>query len=233
MTAPSIAVLILFCLVALFHLITCFGTTPSNSTNTLSNYADLSKPLLMPLLGLVAVMILIPAKATTTAWLISFALLFGMVGDCFLLNAKDSKRFIAGTIAFFTGHVFYLFLFAPAILRLPVWSWIIAGLAAGGITFYSWKSSGGKKNLTGFVVIMYSLMLCVMAFSGIAGTVSHYTSGSLFVLLGAILFMISDSILSATLFTKDFYPSRFIIMATYIIAEICLVTGAVAPAVRY
>jgi len=218
MSAPAYGSLLLFAIAAVFHLVSCFWKD--------AKYADLSKPLLMPLLALTAVLSLIPAAApVSTVVLVTLALIAATAGDVLLLDASK-WRFIAGTICFFAGHVFYLCLFAPAIAHIAPWSWAIFIPVALAFTYASWTTINKPTGISGIFIVVYTLILCTMVYSGVAGIISHYTAGSLFVLLGSLLFIASDGILSLTLFKKDFYPSRFVIMATYIAAEALLVYGA-------
>jgi len=221
MSSPAIGSLVLFGLVTVFHLVTCFMKNPK--------YSDLSKPLLMPFLALTAVLILIPQGASSsTIFILTFALVFGTIGDVFLLDAKGN-RFILGTLALFIGHIFYLILFIPATADLPWWAWIIFVLGAIIFTLCSWLAINRPKGLTGVFVALYSLILCTIFFSGLSGVITGYSTGSIFVLIGSAAFILSDGILSMTLFKQDFFPSRFIIMLNYIGAEVLLTLGAVVP----
>ena len=70
MSAPAIGSLVLFLLVAIFHLTACFYKNPK--------YADLSKPLLMPFLALTAVLFLLEKGApTSTIVILTLALALG------------------------------------------------------------------------------------------------------------------------------------------------------------
>ena len=228
MSAPAICSCILLVIAIVFHLASCFMKD--------QKYADNSKPVLMPLLALTAVLSLIPSKAPTIlVWYVTLALTFGTVGDVLLIHPKNKKRFLGGLGAFFIGHIFYLCIFAPAISKLPVWSYFIAAICTAGVVFVSWLTINKPKGKTGISICFYVVMLCALIFSGIANVIDYYPArpywahgeGSpLTILFGAILFMISDSVLSLSLFKKDFYPSRFIIMLTYIAAQVLLVYGA-------
>lgn len=190
--------------------------------------------MLMPLLALTAVLTLIPVKAPASIlWFVTLALIFGTVGDVFLLDAKNNKRFLAGTASFFTGHLFYLFIFAPAIFKLPSWSWIIALPLSVAFTYVSWLAINRPKGITAVFIWGYTFILCMMVFSGVAGISSLHASPYSFVLAGAIMFIVSDGILSMTLYKKDFSSSRFVIMITYIAAEALLVLGACGLYVSY
>ncbi|MFA6937276.1 MAG: lysoplasmalogenase [Treponema sp.] len=221
MSAPAIGSLVLFLLVAIFHLTACFYKNPK--------YADLSKPLLMPFLALTAVLFLLEKGApTSTIVILTLALALGTAGDVFLLDAKD-KRFILGTLSFFIGHIFYLILFIPLTQKMPLWSWAVFAVCATLFTLCSWITINKPKGVKGVFIALYSLILCTIFFCGLSGTLTGYSSAALYVMIGAILFIASDGILSLTLFKKDFHFSRVVIMATYIAAEALLVLGAVAP----
>lgn len=221
MSAPAIGSLVLFLLVAVFHLAACFFKNPK--------YADLSKPLLMPFLALTAVLLLLQKGApNSTIIILTLALAFGTAGDIFLLDAKD-KSFILGTLSFFIGHIFYLILFIPLTQKMPLWSWAVFAVCAILFTLCSWITINKPKGVKGVFIALYSLILCTIFFCGLSGTITGYSSAALYVMIGAVLFIASDGILSLTLFKKDFRFSRFVIMATYIAAEVLLTLGAVAP----
>lgn len=184
----------------------------------------------MPMLALVVALLLISKGAPCSVIvMVTFALLCGMTGDLFLLDATNNTRFLAGTLSFFVGHLFYLSLFSTGMLLLPWWSWLIYLPIAGAFTFCTWSTISKPSGVTGVFICAYTFILTLLLFSGIAAVITRSTSGAWYILIGAILFICSDGILSFTLYQKDFPGSRFVIMATYITAQIMLALAVVHP----
>ena len=233
MSALGLATFIFTILVSIFHLWVCLGQYKKNGNECQSKFlADCSKPMLMPLLALSALFILLEKNAPASkSMLLALALIFGTAGDCFLLNAEKKINFNLGTISFLIGHFFYLAIFLPSAFSLPWFIFLITallGIIFAVMTFFMLKK---PKGLTGILCMLYSFIIVVLIFSGIAMLLAHKKEG-IFVITGALIFAISDSVLSNTLFVKDFKNSRFVIMFTYIIAQMLLVWGVIYPFVK-
>ena len=160
-----------------------------------------------------------------------FGLFFCLVGDVSLMFAGENQLFfMGGLLAFLVGHILYIIayrqhqkigmseeLLTTQKIRfaLPV---VLAGTGLITILF----SSLGNLQIP---VLIYAIILMVMVITALLRygrtTVSSYGQ----VLLGAILFMISDSILAINKFLHPFHAASLAIMIAYIAAQYFIVKG--------
>ena len=97
---------------AVVHLISCWRGDD-----------DLRKPTKVALMPVVALAYLAFAR-TPSLWVVA-GLLFGCLGDLFLLWPLKKKFFALGTSSFFLGHVCYLvFIYTHYAIRVG-WIWIV------------------------------------------------------------------------------------------------------------
>ena len=201
--------------------------------------ADATKIFLMPLLALTSALVLaprLPESRTAFVWTIC-ALAFGCLGDILLLSVRE-KRFMAGALSFFIGHLFWIaqYAFSPNGTayafggRMFFFIALICIIGYGFVLASTYVLLGKPKGVMGAGVIAYGGILCALNFTAINAVVNG-TNGkaSLFYLAGSILFFISDGVLSYTVFKKEIPHSRFVIMITYIAAQTLLSAGCVLP----
>lgn len=112
---------------AIVHLVSCWRGDD-----------DLRKPTKVALMPVVALSYLAFARQPSI-WVVA-GLLFGCLGDLFLLWPLKKKFFALGTSSFFLGHVCYLiFIYTHYVIRVS-WIWIVvvsAIYAAGVVVVYS------------------------------------------------------------------------------------------------
>ena len=97
---------------AIVHLISCWRGDD-----------DLRKPTKVALMPVVALAYLAFARMPSL-WVVA-GLLFGCLGDLFLLWPLKKKFFALGTSSFFLGHVCYLiFIYTHYVIRIS-WIWIV------------------------------------------------------------------------------------------------------------
>lgn len=144
------------------------------------------------------------------SWLLLAALTFSLLGDVYLM--LPANLFAAGLGAFLIGHLGYIAVFdAPLVWRL-VWS-AVAIAASAPVALRIVRAAPGA--LRG-AVVAYMLVIGVMVGSAIA-------SGSLIAAAGALLFMISDSMIAWNRFVAPFGGARVAIIVTYHIGQLLLV----------
>ena len=176
----------------------------------------LCKPLTMVLIITIAVR---RAKAGRGfyACAVVGGLLFSMAGDIFLMLPSD--RFIQGLASFLIGHLFYIAAFTYG-RRFRVSPWVPATFACYGVLiFLVLRPNLGDVTVPVAVYIVVILAMGWQAWErrGVLGT-----SGAMLALVGAILFIISDSILALNKFGFPFYIGRFLNLATYFAAQWCM-----------
>lgn len=175
--------------------------------------------------------------AEPMSWTVLLALLCGMAGDVFLLWPGREKCFTAGTGLFSLGHVLYAlticsFLRASGaafsfrvflLVGLPYTAavaWVTARILPHikksfmkiGMPFYF--------GLVALVNIGAWLILINAAQTG-AGDIL----GDALLVIGGILFFASDTILANGIFIGEKNRMNFLVMLTYISAQVCLCLG--------
>jgi uncharacterized membrane protein YhhN len=213
--------LFLFLIAAAVHLIAEFF--PSAFLH------NISKPLLMIALGGYYFVRCDERSVVTIG-----AILFSLIGDVLLL---DDSNFMLGLIAFLLAHVFYIFSYRQHRFETDVEA--LQGVQRVRIAFPVVLAG------TGLVVILYpkldALRVPVIIYAGVITTMVltalfrfGRTNARSFwmVFAGAVLFMISDSVLAVNKFLEPLSRAGFWIMLTYIAGQYLIVEGLIAHAAR-
>jgi len=139
---------------AIVHLISCWRGDD-----------DLRKPTKVALMPVVALAYL-AFSCTPSLWVVA-GLLFGCLGDLFLLWPLKKKFFVLGTSSFFLGHVCYLiFIYTHYVIRVGwVWIVVISAVYAAGAAFVYANSRRNIPRALRPLSLAYMLMLCVLSVS--------------------------------------------------------------------
>ena len=176
------------------------------------------KPLTMVFILLIA--ILGQAAPPRYKYLIIAGLICSMAGDAFLMSPWD--RFVAGLVAFLIAHLFYIAAFTSE-LQVVLW-WPLLPLVIYGIFIYSILSpSLGKLKVP---VIAYIVVILVMAWQAWELWIQTDQNGALLAFIGAVLFVISDTILAINRFRGQFRLARALNLMTYFAAQ-WLIAGSI------
>ena len=158
-------------------------------------------------------------------------LLFGLFGDCFLMFVHlDSNFFILGLISFLIGHVLYITAFyldykwQTGIEKKSSWLAIIT-FGVFGIGFYLYLRP--YLDALNIPVMIYAFVISLMAVMAVNRKGRVNTTSFNLIFYGAILFLISDSILAYNKFVSPIKFSGLAIMSTYMIAQYLITMGAV------
>ena len=181
------------------------------------------KVLCMMMLGIAAVF------AFPDQPLIYIGAFLGMIGDWCVLR---KKTFNIGVVAFFLGHLAYIFECLFMIIGEQNIRWfhhviyIMVYIVVALAMFAACKKAKNHTTLNKIAQSFYFAILAVYipVFSLAIVTVGSYMFLSL---IGSIFFIISDSILVLTHFNFKFKRYDFYIMLTYLIAEFLIVAGFV------
>lgn len=160
------------------------------------------------------------------------ALLFSLIGDVALLfEERDPLFFMVGLGSFLLAHVLYMVSFnrMRAVRVSPRWSWIVAVAFYLAILLYVLMPYLGELKIP---VIIYAFVLCGMLLTVVHAFASLYSRPGIICLAGALMFVLSDSILAINKFYFGFTLSGLVIMFTYAFAQYLLVTGTVS-AIKY
>ena len=153
----------------------------------------------------------------TLRWLLTAALLFCAGGDVALEWDRD-KLFVLGLALFLIGHLFYVasFLLAPAWADRPVWLIPLVLLIAGLIARRLWPNLGRLRG----PVVAYIIVIVAMACSAVLRQ-----DGSWLVIIGALTFMASDTLIALDKFDRPIPQAHYYIMISYYLAQLLIVIG--------
>ena len=188
------------------------------------NLVLFSKPLLMPLL-MVLFLENIKGVSSSIKWGVLAGLFFSWIGDVALLvEDTNPSFFIVGLLGFLIAHVNYIVVFnksrtkrAEGSILKPVLIPVFV-LFTIGFLFVLWPHLGDLR----IPVIVYATVLMLMGVFAVSRKVSP---GFNLVLVGAVLFVISDSVLAINKFYAPFESARVTTMLTYTIAQLFIVLG--------
>jgi uncharacterized membrane protein YhhN len=201
------------------------------AANVLGNAADLpmlmnvTKPLLVPLL-LAWLLVNRRGRLTTPLRWLAAGLVFAWLGDLLLMFDGDLE-FMAGIGAFLVMQVCYIVAFTripgPGFVR--AWKITLVPYVAIWIIVNVLVSAGvGSLRIP---VLIYSAVLVAMAVSALDLVLRVRRSPGWRVAWGALFFLVSDGLIALTEFGPlSATPTlSALIMATYISAQLMLVTG--------
>ena len=205
-----------------FGLILCAHLCCSN-VDQLNAFAFITKPLIV---GSLLLYFIVRAKhlKTNLKRYIILALVFSLIGDIALMfESRDALFFILGLVAFLIAHVMYILSFLKQRNSniKPVVLPIILLLYASGL-FYVLQPNLGELLIP---VMIYMLIILGMATTASMRKGIVNSSSYNWVFIGALLFMISDSILALDKFYQPQPLSSYSIMITYAFAQYCIVHG--------
>ena len=190
--------------------------------------ASAVKPSLMPLLAASVLVYALNRRmdGRKLALLVS-AELFGFAGDT-LLMSNDFPLFAGGIGAFLIGHLCYMGIFGGESWKKMSWvGWLAGLLVVAGSVFGLVKLLRVSGELLPPMAV-YGFVLIMLVFSTFCGLVRRKNKGTWALLfVGALLFSFSDCLIAAGNFgTIDFPLQGFVIMVTYVLAQVLLAVGA-------
>lgn len=182
-----------------------------------------TKPFLMPLLLIYYIL-----SVAEVNKLLVIALLFGFMGDVFLMWPKGKNNFILGLGAFLIGNVCYILLFLHGISfarDVPVWFYLIIIVYAifARAVLVKLKNHLGHMKVPTYI---YMVVILLMSFVSLTRIWVTGMSISFFLpFIGSLLFICSDSMLAFYTFIGEFKNGNMYIMLTYILAQVLIVGG--------
>lgn len=185
-----------------------------------------SKPLLMPVLALYFLTQTRRAFTPLKTWII-LALGFSWLGDIWLMfDERNSTFFLLGLSAFFVAQVFYIVFFhnirmkeyirgnALLLLLVIVYYFILISIISPHL---------GNLKLP---VRIYGVVLSFMVMLAMHAMFSKNKRAGRWMMIGAILFVASDSLLAFNKFYSSFEYAGVLIMLTYGLAQLFITVGA-------
>jgi uncharacterized membrane protein YhhN len=172
-------------------------------------------------------------KPNTLTYLAIGAILFSWCGDIILmLQGRYDGLFVFGLAAFLIAHLFYIATYRKAVLpersaesrsfiRTRIAFLIFVGAALIYILY---------PNLENMLVpvILYTFVIISMAIAGVLRKGRTVEKSFIMVYSGALLFIMSDSMIAINKFLNPLVQAQLMIMATYIAAQFLIVKGLLA-----
>ena len=145
---------------------------------------------------------------------ILLGLFFSLIGDIFLMLPAD--QFITGLVSFLLAHLCYIVAFTGRSGFHTTW-WLLAPfmLYGIGIIYLLWSHVGSFKA----PVLFYIAVILTMGWQAAEQWRWGEQTGARLALLGAILFIISDSILALDRFYQPFKPAKGLVLGAYYVAQ--------------
>lgn len=153
------------------------------------------------------------------------ALLFSWAGDILLMFEKIKPEFfIAGLSAFLIAHLFYIIALNGIRKNWQLqlnWLYLIPVIGFYAVMMYVLYPRLGNLKIP---VIIYALVISAMLFFALQ-LLQAKQKIVYIILLGAILFVASDSILAMNKFYARFHLAGFLVMLTYGFAQWFITNG--------
>ncbi|NLR65166.1 lysoplasmalogenase [Chitinophaga varians] len=184
-----------------------------------------TKPLLVPLLAVYFLTAGEAMPAKQKAWMYG-AMLSCLLGDVLLMF---DHLFLSGLGCFLVGHIFYIIFFLTIRYSNPPvpfckYHWVFLNAAAViGYILFLIPYLGNML----IPVIIYSLVISIMLQSVIHAFHFRYQRMAWYCLAGAVLFVLSDSLIALNRFYHPLPAGGQLVMLTYGLAQAGLVYGAV------
>lgn len=169
-------------------------------------------------LTMIMIIFLAWERMTVSPAVYSYFILFGLCaslfGDVFLM--LPAKYFRPGLLAFLAAQILYCVAFGWG-LKVVAFSPLLIILVYAGLVFLFLYRSLGRYR---WPVLFYMLVMSVMAWLAVSRHLGLLEPGSLLALIGALLFLFSDSINAVNRFKKPFGPAQVLILGTYFAAQL-------------
>ncbi len=195
----------------------------SSSTDSLSQFRYITKPVILTSL---IIYFLVSNKGlhSNTKNFTLLALVLSLLGDILLMFDNGSPNFfIAGLGSFLLAHIMYAFVFLKkGKTHKGIWIFLSVLMLYGIGLFYLIKDGLGNMLIP---VLLYVLAIFSMATAAFARKERVVNISFYLVLIGALLFMLSDSFIAVDKFYKPLPFSNISIMLTYGIAQLFIVLG--------
>lgn len=185
------------------------------------------KPLLMPVLAGWFLFSLNENKNDLKRWVI-LALLFSWAGDVLLLfQASDKLFFMLGLASFLLAHIFYIIFFHSIRVREGIkgnpWLLVIVVIYYGALIGLL---SPYLADLT-WPVRVYGIVISFMFMLAMHMLFIRDKKAGRLMMIGALLFVLSDSSLAINKFYQPFVGADIVIIVTYALAQCLIIKGAI------
>ncbi len=160
-------------------------------------------------------------------WVV-LALIFSLLGDVLLMfQEKNSIFFLLGLSAFLIAHIFYIIFFHKVRVKENIKSnpWLLVVV----VIYYATLISLLSPYLADMKipVLVYGIVISFMFMLAVHMLFVKNKPAGQWMMVGALLFIMSDSILAINKFYQPFEAASVLIMLTYGLAQFFIVHGAI------
>jgi uncharacterized membrane protein YhhN len=189
-----------------------------------------AKPAIMASL-LVYVLAFTRGIGTWLKWMLMLAIVLSMCGDIALMMVETDQTFMLGLGAFLLAHAMYCVLFTKqsielieiSFIRRHPWFMFLSGLFA----FWMWKQLQPVARDILLPLTIYMATITLMLILAFNRQLKVGYKSFLWVAIGALLFVASDSLLAWNKFIDDLPHSQALVLASYGLAQLLIVSGMV------
>ena len=193
---------------------------------------SITKPLLMIALFWYFIWSTKKVSSGLKKWIL-LALFFSWAGDMLLMFVvNNSVFFLAGLSSFLIAHIFYILFFHSVRVRESVTgkTFLLFPVLIYYAVLMTLLSPGlGNMKLP---VRIYGVFICFMLMLAMHMPYIKDKKAGLLMITGALLFVVSDSVLAINKFYNEFNGAGIVIMLTDGIAQLLIVEGAANYIVR-
>ena len=187
----------------------------------------ITKPLLMPAL---AFFFIKSAPQTVLSRYVLAALAFSFLGDTLLMfTGSNSMFFTLGLAAFLLAHLVYIVINISAVSTpasgFKVQWQDLPFFLYGFVIFGFLKDDLGQMY---FPALAYAVVICIMGLTARKRWKRTDNTSFWYVMSGALMFMLSDTLLAFNKFSSPIPQADLWIMSTYIIAQFLIIRGLIA-----
>ena len=159
----------------------------------------------------------------TVKWWVIAALALGLLGDVGLMlsDGHTDPPFLAGLLAFLLGHVAYIVAFTKLGLRnvdLLAGGLVVAGIAGLAVPAVLRGAARSAGPPFAMVVAGYAGVLASMTVLGVG-------TGCVPIAVGAVLFLVSDTLIARERFVTQMPLGGLLIIVTYHLAQFLILIG--------
>lgn len=150
--------------------------------------------------------------------LIALGLIFSLGGDVFLM-LPNPNMFVFGLVSFLIAHVLYSAAYiSRAGFHFTWWLFLLYALFVGAMLWLLWPHVGSLC----IPVIIYAAVLGIMGWQAAELWWAVRDTGALLAMIGAILFLISDTALALNKFRAPLPNRDLVVMSTYYAAQLLI-----------
>lgn len=160
-------------------------------------------------------------------WILA-GLFFSWTGDVLLMfQQNNSLFFLLGLSAFLIAHIFYILFFnmvrSNENVRGNGWLLLIVMVYFFSLITLLYPHLGGMK----LPVLVYGIVIsCMFMLAMHMLFIKNKTAGK-WMMIGALFFVISDSLLAVNKFYQSFSPAGVVIMLSYGLAQLFIIEGSI------